>query len=73
MFEPCVEYCYFKYNKQYTKECDNTCAYAKAVLESKNKDKVINYLLDILELGEESIAILPIAVEEEKDLFGINI
>lgn len=51
----------------YTKECDNICAYAKAVLENKNKDNVIDYLLDILELEEESIAILPITVEEVKD------
>lgn len=67
MFGPCVDHCYLRYNKQYTKECDNICAYAKAVLENKNKDNVIDYLLDILELEEESIAILPITVEEVKD------
>lgn len=71
MFNPCFEHCYLRYNKQYTKECDNTCAYAKAVLESKNKDKVIGYLLDMLEY--EHMGAAARTVEEVKDLFGIDI
>lgn len=35
MFEPCYEHCYLRYGKQYTKECDDKCNYAKAVKENK--------------------------------------
>lgn len=35
MFEPCYEHCYLRYSKQYTKECDDKCNYAKAVKEKK--------------------------------------
>ena len=35
MFEPCYEHCYLRYGKQYTKECDDKCNYAKAVKEKK--------------------------------------
>ena len=31
MFEPCFEHCYLRYGKQYTKECDNNCNYAKTI------------------------------------------
>ena len=34
MFNPCFE-CYNRYNRQYTKECDTTCEYAKTCLENK--------------------------------------
>ena len=57
MFNPCFEHCYLRYNKQYTKECDNTCAYAKAVLESKNKDKIIDVKLETFESNFRKIVI----------------
>lgn len=31
MFIPCRDYCYLRFNKQYTKECNNTCDYARIV------------------------------------------
>lgn len=33
MFEPCIEHCYLRFGKQYTPDCDDKCAYAKAVKE----------------------------------------
>lgn len=27
---PCVDYCFQRFGRQYTPECDNYCAYAKA-------------------------------------------
>ena len=33
MFEPCFEHCYIRFGKQYTPDCDDKCAYAKAVKE----------------------------------------
>ena len=27
-FNPCYEHCYLRFGKQYSKECDNNCAYA---------------------------------------------
>lgn len=34
MFYPC-EHCYLIFDKEYTKECDDTCEYARLCLESK--------------------------------------
>lgn len=35
MFNPCYDHCYIIRGKQYTKECDATCEYAKACLMNK--------------------------------------
>ena len=71
MFEPCFEHCHIRYGKQYTKECDDNCNYAKAVKESKRKDEIIEYLLDMLE-GEHT-GMRASAIEEIKDEFGIEL
>lgn len=42
IFVPCRDHCYIRYGKQYTKECNTTCDYAKVCL--KNKD-MLNALL----------------------------
>lgn len=34
-FNPCTDYCYVRYGKQYSKECEESCDYAQAVLELK--------------------------------------
>lgn len=31
MFNPCLEHCYQKYDKQYSSDCDNNCEFAKAI------------------------------------------
>ena len=41
-FVPCRDHCYIRYGKQYTKECDTTCDYAKVCLENKD---MLNTLL----------------------------
>lgn len=35
MMNPCMQLCYNRFHKSYTKECDNTCEYAHAVAELK--------------------------------------
>lgn len=35
MFNPCIDHCYLRYGKQYSKECKENCAYAKAVNDIK--------------------------------------
>ena len=47
MFEPCYEHCYLKYGKEYTKECDDKCMYAKAVKNNMCKDERIDTALDL--------------------------
>lgn len=32
---PCVDHCYLRFGKQYTPDCDDKCAYAKAEKELK--------------------------------------
>lgn len=70
MFIPCHDHCYIRYGKQYTKECDTTCDYAKAVLESKQKEKIIEFLLDMLE--DEHMGMRALAVNEVKNKFGVE-
>ncbi len=38
---PCVDYCYLRYGKQYSHDCDSKCEYAKVVLENKTLKKAI--------------------------------
>lgn len=66
MFEPCYQHCYLRYGKKYTKECDLKCNYAKAVKESKNKDRIIKKLLDMLE--EEKIELRAKALREMENI-----
>lgn len=42
---PCKDFCYIRFGgKQYTRECDEYCDYAKVVLENKKlKDKLSKY------------------------------
>ena len=44
MFEPCFEHCFLRFGKQYTPDCDDKCAYAKAVKERDNAVELIKYL-----------------------------
>ena len=32
---PCIDYCYNRFGRQYTPECDNICDYAIKVKENK--------------------------------------
>lgn len=36
---PCRDYCYVRYGKQYTPDCDNTCDYARVVIENRELRK----------------------------------
>lgn len=70
MLIPCHDHCYLRYGKQYTKECDTTCDYAKAVKEGKCKDDIIECLLDMLE--EQHMGMRAVATKDIKDRFGIR-
>lgn len=35
MFNPCMEYCKNKFNKEYTNDCDSICEYASVVKENR--------------------------------------
>lgn len=32
---PCIDYCFNHFNKEYTKDCDNNCEYAKVIVKNK--------------------------------------
>ena len=38
---PCVEFCWKRYYKEYSSKCDNECDYARVIIENK-KLKQIN-------------------------------
>lgn len=31
IINPCIDFCYSRYGKQYSSDCDNKCTYAKAI------------------------------------------
>ena len=33
MFNPCVDYCWNRFGREYSKDCDNTCEFAKIAKE----------------------------------------
>ena len=56
MFEPCYEYCYLRFGKQYTPDCDDKCAYAKVIKERDKAVEFIKYLDNLyIEKGQKSI------------------
>lgn len=42
---PCYDFCYLRYKKEYTPDCDNKCDYAKAVKENKELQRQIDSLI----------------------------
>ncbi len=49
MYNPCQE-CKLRYNREYSKECDTTCDYAKEVLINKQyKDQVFEQIATYFE------------------------
>lgn len=46
MLNPCYEYCYLRFDKQYTEDCDDRCEFAKVVKEKKKLEKELNLLLE---------------------------
>ena len=59
-----------RYGRQYTKECDINCEYAKAVKEGLRKDEIIEHLLSIIE--EMNAGMRNVAAQEVKNKFGIE-
>ena len=48
MFNPCYEYCFLKYEKQYSRDCDDKCDYGKAIAENKLLKEVRDYPIHTL-------------------------
>lgn len=46
LFNPCVDWCYQRYGKQYTASCDETCEYARVVKEKKNLEEQLKKFED---------------------------
>jgi predicted secreted protein len=41
MFNPCIDYCYIRYGREYTHECEDRCDYARVCKELRElKQKV---------------------------------
>ena len=63
LFNPCIEHCFIRYGKQYTKDCDEKCDYAKMAKELRelkqeyrelDKSKVYIFTVDVTELNKET-------------------
>lgn len=44
IINPCVDYCWLRFRKHYTKNCDHSCDYAKSVKENKDLKSKIDEL-----------------------------
>ena len=44
IINPCVDYCWLRFGKHYTKNCDHSCDYAKSVKENKDLKSKIDEL-----------------------------
>ena len=71
LFIPCYEHCFLRYGKQYTKDCDDTCDYAKVIKENKLKNEIIDFLLEMLE--EEHMDLRSTAIGMIKEEFGVEL
>ena len=47
MFNPCVEHCWNRLEKQYSKKCDNTCEFAKTAKELNKYKKLFGEIYEI--------------------------
>lgn len=45
MMNPCSDYCYLRFGKQYTENCDTTCDYARVVKENKRMKEVLESIM----------------------------
>lgn len=48
---PCIDYCWAKFNRQYTTECNEHCDYAKACLKLAEADASVERLQTLADLG----------------------
>ena len=55
MFNPCYEYCYLRFGKQYTEDCNNTCEYAKQVNEKNKLEEQLKSLTEELNRPIETL------------------
>lgn len=63
LFNPCIGHCFIRYGKQYSKDCDAKCDYAKIAKELKllkqeymelDKNKVYIFTVDVSDLDKET-------------------
>lgn len=55
---PCVDYCFQRFGRQYTPECDNYCAYAKAEKRLLELQSELEQTRDKLFDAEMKLAVL---------------
>lgn len=67
MYSPCFE-CMNRYGHSYQPDCDSSCGYAKDI---RQKDEIINYLLDVL--AEENEMLKPLAIAVLKARFNVDL
>lgn len=48
MIKPCIDFCYNRYGKQYSSDCDDKCEYAKVIREKKILEEKTEQCIDIL-------------------------
>lgn len=48
---PCIDYCWAKFNRQYTAECNEYCDYAKACLKLAEANDSVERLQTLADLG----------------------
>lgn len=48
---PCIDYCWAKFNRQYTTECNEHCDYAKACLKLAEANASVERLQTLTDLG----------------------
>ena len=46
---PCKDYCYYRYGKEYTPECDKNCDFAKEVNLRKKLEKELQEIKEAME------------------------
>lgn len=55
MFNPCFDYCYLKFGKQYTQDCDGKCVFAKVSKEKKKLEEERKLLLEEMDRPIQTI------------------
>lgn len=61
---PCIDYCFNHFGKEYTKDCDNNCNYAKVIVENKKLQADLARMTAERDAAVEDVAAIIGDVEE---------
>lgn len=59
---PCIEFCWNRYKKQYSPECDIKCEYAKVALEYKELRRSIKHGKWLVNKEDGYVSIAPCSI-----------